>query len=175
MSRPNVIPPERGAEEKEGGIEMTIRTLIRNHPAQVAASALRDAERAMNRAQVFAANNWGQRGAFGFVPRLQADESETDYVISAELPGVDGGDVEVTIEDGVLTLAGVRKAPTWSEELSDEEKEQHSVSFKRRVRFNGEVDEPNVQARYANGLLTVTVPKPKPITPEVKSIPIEVA
>jgi len=154
---------------------MTIGTLIRNHPAHVAAAALRDAERAMNRAQGVGFNSWNQRGSFGFAPRLQADESETEYVISAELPGVEGGDIAVTIEEGVLTLSGVRKAPTWSEDQTDEEKAAHSVSFKRRVRFNGEVDEPHVQARYANGLLTVTVPKPTPVAPEVTTIPVEVA
>ncbi len=154
---------------------MPFGTLIRNHPARVAVAALRDAERAFERAHVGPVYGWGQRTASAFAPRLQADESETGYAITAELPGVDAGDLEVTIEDGVLTLAGVRRTPTWSEDMSDEEKARHEVSFRRRVRFNGEIDEPAVSARHRNGLLTITVPKPTPPEPVIKTIPIDVA
>jgi HSP20 family protein len=154
---------------------MAFGTLIRNHPARVAALALRDAERTLDRTRLGPVHGWTARTSHGFAPRLQADEREDEYVITAELPGVDGADLDVTVEDGVLTLAGVRKGEGWSEDLSDEEKAKHSVSFTRRVRFNGEIDEPTVSARYRNGLLTVTVPKPKAPEPVVQTIPIEVA
>lgn len=154
---------------------MAFGTLIRNHPARVAAVALRDAERAFERAPLGPVYGWNHRGSQAFTPRLQADESENEYVITAELPGVDAADLDVSIEDGVLTLAGVRKLSGWAEDQSEDEQAKRSTSFTRRVRFNGEIDEAAVSARYRNGLLTVTVPKPKAPEPVVKTIPIEVA
>lgn len=153
---------------------MAFGTLIRNHPVRVTAAALRNAERSFDRAQPGPVHGWGHRSNQSFAPRLQADETEDQYVITAELPGVAAADLEVTIEDGVLTLSGVRKSEAWSEAQSEDEQALHSVSFRRRVRFNGEIDEPNVNARYRNGLLTVTVPKPKPPEPVIKTIPIDV-
>jgi len=149
---------------------MPFGTLIRTHPARLAAAALRDAERAQWAGRVPSA--WFVRPLGGFEPRIDAVEREGEYVISAELPGVEAGDLEVVVEDGVLTLQGLRKGPGWSDELSDEERPRHEARFTRRIRFNGEIDEAAVGARYRDGLLRVTVPKRRP---EVRSIPVETA
>jgi HSP20 family protein len=109
-----------------------------------------------------------------FDPSLQAAENENEFVVSAELPGYEPEDVEVFVEDGVLTVKGTRKHPEWSDELSDEEKAKKTYRFERRIRFNGEIDEENVSAHCKNGLLTVNVPKPVVPQPEVRAIPIQV-
>jgi len=155
---------------------MAIGTLIRTHPARLAAAALRDAERALERTQRFGpVDGWSIRALVGFEPRIQAVESENEYVITAELPGVEAADLEVVVEEGLLTLRGMRKGPGWSADLSEEDRARHVARFTRRIRFNGEIDEAEVTARYRDGLLTVKVPKARPPQPEVRTIPVEVA
>lgn len=154
---------------------MTIGALIRNHPARVAVAALRDAERAFGAAQrVAPAYGWSFRTGPGFEPRIQAVEGENEYRITAELPGVEQEDLFVEVEDGVLTLKGLRKRSGWSAELSEDEQARHVVRFTRRIRLGGEIDEAAVAARYRNGLLTVTVPKARAPENEVRTIPVEV-
>ena len=155
---------------------MSFGNLLRTHPALAAAAALRDAERALDRsARLAPAVGWSQRGVYGFTPRLQAVESEKEFGITAELPGVEPADLEVYVEDGVLVVKGVRKYAGWSEDLSDEEKSRYQASFERRVRFNAEIEAGGVKARFRNGLLEVTVPKHVPPPPVIKSIPIDAA
>lgn len=154
---------------------MPFGTLIRTRPSR-AAAALLDAERALDRAGRPAhVYGWTIRTAPGFEPRVQAVENEREYVVSAELPGVETEDLQVVVEDGVLSVTGLRKGPHWSADLPDEERSRHEARFTRRIRFNGEIDDAGVSARYRNGLLTVSVPKARPPEPEVRTIPVEVA
>jgi HSP20 family protein len=153
---------------------MPFGTVISAHPRFRTTSVLREAERALDLAQRLGQRNTQQADS-GFVPRIQAVENESGFVITAELPGVEPADLAVSVEEGVLTLKGERKAPGWSEEASADEKAKLSTAFTRRIRFNGEIDEEAVSAKYRNGLLTVTVPKRVPPAPEVRTIPVEVA
>lgn len=161
---------------------MSIGTLIHRHPMRSAASAMLDAERALDQIQRDFSHY--PRAGFGArrsaAPRIDARENETGYTISAELPGVDGNELDISIEEGVLTLRRVVEVVSQEsrgEEQKDEQKEAQSerqVVFERRIRFNGEIDEEGVKAAYKNGLLTVTVPKPEVVQPEVRTIPVEV-
>jgi HSP20 family protein len=102
-----------------------------------------------------------------FAPVFEASELEDAYRVTAELPGVDSADLDVSVEDGVLSIQGHRG------DAGDESEE--TERFERRIRFPGEVVEAETKATYKNGLLTVTVPKPAEVKPEVRSIPIETA
>jgi HSP20 family protein len=147
-----------------------------------AASAMLDAERALDQVQRQFAHyplarfgdprvRFSGRGAAS--PRIDARENETEYVITAELPGVDGTELDVVVEDGVLTLK--REVEVVSKESEEAEaKTERQLVFQRRIRFNGEIDETSVKATYKNGLLTVIVPKPEVVKPEVRTIPVEV-
>ena len=165
---------------------MSYRTLIRrSHPMRVAASAMLDADRALEEIQRqfnrYPAARLGAPGAF--VPRLNAVENEGEYVVSAELPGVAAESLDVAIDEGILTIKGHREvvahahahAHAHANEDGVEEQAPAAESFERRVRFNGEIDEEAVKARYKNGLLTVTLPKPAAAEPEIRSIPVEVS
>ena len=119
-----------------------------------------------------------------FTPRISAVESEKEFVITAELPGVDPTDLDVVVEDGLLTIKGERRLGSPENEVAaDEEQETAGAGkparrpgeFHRRFRFNSEIDEDAVKARYKDGLLTVTVPKAQPPEPEVRTIPVQVA
>ena len=140
------------------------------------AAAILNAERALNDFQrgFFPAGSKAQEeGGRHFVPSLQAVENPSDYVVTAEIPGVSPEDLSVVVEDGVLSLRGVRKAVEWSEELEDSEKEALSTSFERRVRFNGDIDEDRVTARSRDGLLRIVVPKPEPPVSQPTKVPVQ--
>ena len=154
---------------------MTIRTRVRQNPMQGHAFAMLNAERTLAQLQssLFSRGNRRVAAAEGFVPTLKAVENPDDYVVSAEVPGVAPEDLSVVVEEGVLTLRGVRKSLDWSEDLADEEKGALSSSFERSVRFNGEIDEGRVTARSKDGLLQIVVPKPEPPVSEALTIPIQ--
>ena len=129
------------------------------------------------------------RGATGrFSPQLEARELETAYRVTAEIPGVDAKDLEVTVDGGVLLIKGQRRSPEVESDSgatsSDADsscagKELEALetqeSFERRLRFPGEIAEAEVTASYKNGVLTVTIPKLVEAEPEVRTIPVETA
>ena len=111
-----------------------------------------------------------------FNPTFDAVELEDTYRVTADIPGVDPSDVEVSVEDGVLTISGRRH---YEDESETEEGGVQRVSergrFERRIRFPAEIAENDVKASHKHGVLTVTVPKPAEVKPEVRSIPVETA
>jgi HSP20 family protein len=128
------------------------------------------------------------RRPVSFTPRVSVEELEDAFRVVAEVPGVEAKDLDVNVEDGVLTIQGVRHygdVPAAEAEKVDAEKvgadHEESVAapegakFERRIAFRSEIVEVGVTAGLKNGLLTVTVPKPAEVKPEVRSIPVETA
>ncbi|MDB5479491.1 MAG: small heat shock protein [Caulobacteraceae bacterium] len=89
-------------------------------------------------------------------PRLEVEETENEYRIHAELPGMDEKDVEVLLEDGVLVLRGEKQQKI--EDRSRAVSERFYGRFERRIALDG-VDVDHIQAKFENGVLTITAPK----------------
>jgi HSP20 family protein len=111
-----------------------------------------------------------------FRPSFEAVELDDEYRVTADLPGVEPGDVEITVEDGVLSIKGQRHYE------SETETEEGGVTrvdergrFERRIRFPTDIAEADVKATSKHGVLTVVIPKPEVVKPEVKAIPVETA
>src|SRR5688572_27647880 len=103
-------------------------------------------------------------------PSVEVSETDKDLRISAELPGMDEKDVEVLMQDGVLTIRGEKKS-----EVDDKERafsERYYGRFERRIPLGQDVDEDKVEAAFKNGVLTVTVPKSAQASSHVKRIAI---
>jgi HSP20 family protein len=105
----------------------------------------------------------GESAAGGtFVPaRMDVSETDSDVRVRAELPGVSEKDVEVTLDDDLLTIRGEKRL-----ERKDEKENFHFVersygTFQRSLRLPFAADPDRVQANFENGVLTVTVPKSK--------------
>jgi HSP20 family protein len=97
----------------------------------------------------------GWTGGTGW-PQLEIDQQEGRLQVTAELPGVNEDDVELTIEDGMLTLAGEKR----SERKDDNGYSERSYGrFERRIALPPDVDEDGCQADFKNGVLTVTLPR----------------
>jgi HSP20 family protein len=154
---------------------MSIGALIHRHPMRSAASAIIDAERALDEGQhqFRAYPRLRLANEQSFSPRVSAVENELEFLITAELPGVEASDLDVVVEDGVLTIKGKRVLPGAEAEPEGDASDERG-HFQRRYRFNTDIDETAVKAVYKNGLLSVTVPKPVAPEPEVRSIPVEV-
>jgi len=107
-------------------------------------------------------------------PRMDFRETEDEFRIDAELPGLGDADIEVTFEDGVLTIKGERadEQSESSEEASYRRRETYRGQFARSVRLPEDVDAEAIKAVYKNGVLSVTIPKPPEVKPEVRTIPI---
>jgi HSP20 family protein len=97
-----------------------------------------------------------------FAPHMDVSESEGEFRIAAELPGVEQDDIEVTLEDGDRKEkdAGFRRVETLR------------GSFRRSIRLPEEVDQEAVKARYRNGVLELSLPKLPEAKPEVRKIPV---
>lgn len=165
--------------------------LIHRRPAHPWA-ALREAERAFERLNRRSAPARRVANALQrWTPRLEAVETEDGFDVTAEMPGVAREDLELSVQDGVLTLKGARRfaAPAPADEAAQavegdaaeaqsqeqpENADENVARFERRIRFNADVDEQAISARYADGVLEVRVPKAAPPEPEVRTIPVEI-
>jgi HSP20 family protein len=104
------------------------------------------------------------------VPAVDIHEEPERYVISADVPGVDPNAIEVSMENGVLTISGARRSERSEERASGARRvERLYGNFYRRFALPDTADADNVEARSVNGVLEVTIPKkaqpqPKKIT-----------
>ncbi len=105
------------------------------------------------------------------MPAIDVSENEGAYLVKAELPGVAREDLNVTINDGVLTINAERK-----EEKKDEKdgrvirQERYYGKFVRSLRLGSDIDEGRIEAEYENGVLNLSLPK----TAEVKPRKVDV-
>lgn len=97
-------------------------------------------------------------GGAALMPSLDVKETDTSYKVSAELPGVDEKDVQVTFENGSLTIRGEKKAEKEEKKEGYYLSERSYGSFRRSIAFD-DVDGDKIDARFAKGVLTITLPK----------------
>jgi len=90
-------------------------------------------------------------------PHTDVVESDQEYRVTAELPGLGENDVELTFQDGVLTLKGEKKVEHNGEGARYTER-WHGL-FQRSISVGSDVDEGRVSASFSNGVLTVVLPK----------------
>ncbi|APG95098.1 small heat shock protein (plasmid) [Sinorhizobium americanum] len=109
----------------------------------------------------------------GSWPTVEIEENDNEIRVTAEVPGIDPDDVEVLLDDGVLTLRGEKKSET--EDKGRRFTERYYGRFERRLALGGQVDENKVAATFRNGLLSVTLPKTEKARANVKRISIDKA
>ena len=108
-------------------------------------------------------------GAQGW-PSVEVNATDKEVRVSAELPGLDEKDVEILIDDGVLTIRGEKKSETDDKERGFSER--YYGRFERRIALPFEVDEEKADASFKNGVLTVGLPKSPKAEDKAKRIPI---
>ncbi|MAF84565.1 MAG: Hsp20/alpha crystallin family protein [Gammaproteobacteria bacterium] len=106
-------------------------------------------------------------------PVANISETEKEYLIKAELPEVSRDDVEVSINDGVITIKGERRMENTEENETQHRIESFYGSFARSFSLPADVDENTIQAESKDGVLKVHLPKTEVVRP--KAIEIKVA
>ena len=103
-------------------------------------------------------------------PILEVNATDKEVRVSAELPGLDEKDVEVLVDDGVLTIRGEKKSETDDKDRGFSER--YYGRFERRIALPFEVEEDKAEATFKNGVLTLTMPKSARAEEKAKRIPI---
>lgn len=106
-----------------------------------------------------------------FVPRMDVEESADAIRVTAELPGLEQKDFEVSLEGDVLVIKGERRDEPKDEGKSFHHLERRSGSFRRALRLPFEPAAETLSASYKSGVLTIEVPKPEEQS-RVRTIPV---
>jgi HSP20 family protein len=106
-------------------------------------------------------------------PNLDVAESDKAYEISVELPGVAEKDLDVTVTEGVLSIKGEKRSESEEKDKNYHRVERSYGSFERRLTLPAEADADKIDAGFANGVLTVTIPKVEGAKETVKKISIK--
>jgi HSP20 family protein len=108
-----------------------------------------------------------------WTPVANISETEKEYLIKAELPEVKREDVKITLENGVITIAGERKQ-------TKEEKDENSLrvesfygTFSRSFSFPENTDEKTIRAESKDGVLRVHIPKTVAVKPKQVQIAVQ--
>ncbi|HEX9773921.1 MAG TPA: Hsp20/alpha crystallin family protein [Steroidobacteraceae bacterium] len=113
------------------------------------------------------------RPVYDWAPAADVSETDGEYLIKAELPEVSKDDLNITVQEGVLTLAGERK-----EEKREENEKVHRVerfhgSFSRRFTLPDDADDQGIRAESKDGVLVIHIPKQKIAQPEPRQIQVQ--
>ena len=130
----------------------------------------REIDRLFNEfAQVPGANG----GPANLVPNIDISETDKAIEVSAEMPGLERNDVEISIEDDALTIRGEKKIEEDRKDKDVQHRERSYGVFMRVLQLPPGVDPSKVEATMSNGVLKITIPKPA--KPEPKKIEVKEA
>lgn len=112
-----------------------------------------------------------------FAVRSNVSETDNDICITADLPGVEQKDIDVSITDSRITIKGEKKSEK-EEKKEDKGREFHRIersagSFQRTMTLPFKIDADTVKADFKNGVLTVTIPKPAGAVAKTKKIEVK--
>lgn len=99
--------------------------------------------------------------AMGLTPDFEIKENKEGISITAELPGVAEKDINVTIENGILTISGEKRSEETREGETYYMAERNYGAFSRSIRLPYETDEKKTSATYTDGILKLVIPRAK--------------
>jgi HSP20 family protein len=105
-----------------------------------------------------------------WIPAMDLVETEEDFVLRADLPGLSEGDVNIELEDNVLTISGERKAEHEERKEGYYRVERASGVFSRTLTLPEGVEPDRVKANFDRGVLEVRIPKPEQRKPRKVTI-----
>jgi len=116
---------------------------------------------------------FGAFSSIGSWPNVEIAETDREVRVSAELPGMEEKDVEVLLQDGMLTLRGEKRAESNGDGDGRHFSERFYGLFERRIPLDADIDEKKVGAVFRSGVLTITLPKSAEAQSKAKRIPIK--
>lgn len=106
------------------------------------------------------------------MPSIDVRETDKELIVEAELPGMDEKDVHVTLNEGILSIKGEKKAEREEKKDNYHLMERSYGSFERAFRVGDAIDPDKVKANFEKGVLRVTLPKRPEVAKAEKRIPI---
>jgi len=107
---------------------------------------------------------WGEPGA-GVFPLMNVTEDKDHYYVRAELPGIKAEELDISITADTLSISGERKIPAEDEKAQYHRREREAGKFSRILTLPAQVDAGKAEARCADGVLTVVLPKAEEAKP----------
>jgi HSP20 family protein len=126
-------------------------TIVRYEPWAFVNRLQRQLDRALGEVADSATVSW--------IPHVDVHEEAERFIVTADLPGVEGKDIEVTADKGVLTIKGERRAEKKSSKDGYENVERATGTFLRRFTLPESVDAEAIKATHVNGVLELSIPK----------------
>jgi HSP20 family protein len=145
--------------------------LIRWEPARELATIQGEMNRLFNTFFDPSGQNTGHNGtARRWIPAMDLVETDADFVLRADLPGLAENDVSIEVEDSVLTISGQRKTEHEERKEGYYRVERASGTFSRSLTLPEGVDPERVEASFDRGVLEVRIPKPEQRKPRKVTI-----
>jgi len=117
---------------------------------------------------------WRPISTFSFsAPAIDMSEDDKAYKISAELPGLDPKDVDVSVSGNTLVLKGEKRQEKEEKDKNYHYSERAYGSFQRAFELPASVDHPKIAADFSNGVLTITLPKTPAAQKQQKKIEVK--
>jgi HSP20 family protein len=117
-----------------------------------------------------AGNDESQHSVVDWTPPVDIREEAKQFVLQADLPGVDPKNIDITLEKGVLTIRGRREFEARDEKQGYRRVERVSGEFFRRFNLPDTADSQSVKARFSAGVLEVAIPKQEQVLPRKISV-----
>jgi HSP20 family protein len=103
--------------------------------------------------------------ASGVFPPINVTQDDDSFYVRAEIPGVNAGDLSISALRNRLSISGKREIPKEQDRASYHRKERAEGMFNRTLTLPTVVDADRIEARYADGILTLTLPKAEEAKP----------
>lgn len=132
-----------------GGIEMR---LVKWEPLHEVTSLQNQIDRLFN-------DFWKENKTLNLYPPVEVVETKEEYLVKADLPGVNKENIDISLNNNILTIKAERKEVKDENTGTYHHKEISYGSFQKQVSFSSNTDAENIKAKYADGVLELVVPK----------------
>lgn len=144
-------------------------TLVRWRPTRNLLNVSSDFDRLFNG---FLSSGLVKGGERSWYPNIDLSESDKEYVVKAELPGVDKDNVKISLQENVLTLHGDKKQEKEEKDENFHKIERYYGAFQRSIHIPNSIDAKKIKAKFKDGVLSINLPKTEEA--KLKEIPISV-
>ena len=116
---------------------------------------------------------WNMPEISAAYPKMDVSETDKEFKITAELPGIDEKDIDVSVSNDMLTIKGEKKAEKEEKKSNYYRMERSYGSFQRSIPLPTEVEKDQVQASFKKGVLSIMLPKSERAVKESKKVTIK--
>lgn len=106
-------------------------------------------------------------------PKVNISETDSEYKISTELPGVEEKDIDLSINKGMLSIKAEKKEEKEEKDEQYHRYERYYGTFQRNIALPEDTDESSIKAKFRGGVLNITVKKNKEAQPAAKKIEVK--